>query len=724
MAIFYDEHNATFYLEGKNVSYVIGTNRFSGVHNLYFGKKIGRDDLSYSVILKDRGSEAVYSDSESRRNSPNHYMNEYPVYGKGDFRESAFMPVAADGDRLFEPVLEGYEITDVKPKLDGMPMLKGGQTLIIKLLDEKSNIRVKLFYTVYDELNVVARRTEIENLAFAPLTLDRVYSFNCDFQMGDYKLLTQYGAHMRERQIEISSIPHGVTSVDSKRGATSLFSSCFMALLKGSVDENHGEVYGFNLIYSGSFKLNAEKSPFDLIRINGGINDFGFSWTLNPGETFSTPEAVLVYSDGGLGQMSRTYHDLYRNYLINERFAHELRPIVINNWEATYFNFDIPKLCAIIDTVKGSGINMFVLDDGWFGARDNDRRGLGDWVVNEDRLKGSLKTLIDYVHDSGMKFGLWFEPEMVNPDSDIFRAHPDWIITVPGRTPSPSRDQQVFDLSKKEVRDYIVKAVSDILNTYEIDYVKWDMNRNITEIYSDGLPYDRQREIMHRYALGLYDICERIINGFPKVFFEGCSSGGGRFDPAMLYYFPQIWTSDNTDASCRTRIQYGTSLCYPLSSMSCHVSICPNHGTNRTIPFKTRGDIARLGATGYELDTTKITLDELAMVKSQVEEYHRIEKLVIEGDLYRLDSPFTSNFFAIEITAKDKSESVITCFRNLEDSNMPNKFFYPNGLDPEAEYEVEELNKTLKGSTIMNVGLVPNFPWGDFTSVVYHLKRV
>ena len=590
--------------------------------------------------------------------------------------------------------------------------------------DEVSGVKVNLFYSVYEQLDVIARRAEIVNEGKGTLVLDRAYSFSVDLPAGNYKVLTQHGAHCREREPEITPVMHGVISVDSKRGATSLHSSCFMALMKDNAGEENGEVYGFNLVYSGSFRLNCEQTPYDMIRINGGINDFDFSWKLEEGETFCTPEAVLVYSDGGLGQMSRTFHDLYRQYLINKRYVDSIRPIVINNWEATYFNFDIPKLEAIIDKVKGTGIDMFVLDDGWFGERSNDRKGLGDWWVNEKKLKGSHKTLIDYVHESGMKFGLWFEPEMVNEDSDVFRAHPDWAIKIPYRNAAPSRDQLVFDLTKQEVRDYVVDSVNAILGAYEIDYVKWDMNRNITEIFSDGLPCDRQKEIMHRYILGVYEICERIINGNPDIFFEGCSSGGGRFDPAMGYYFPQIWTSDDTDANERTKIQYGTGLCYPLSLMSCHVSICPNHATGRNTSFMTRADIAHLGATGYELDTTQITEEDLSLVKGQVEDYKRMQNLVLHGDLYRLDNPYESNFFTEELTAKDKSESVITCYRRLYTPNYSVKRVYPKGLDPHAEYFVEEMNAVLLGSTIMNAGLVPSYPRGDFTTTVFHLKKV
>lgn len=724
MSVYFDEKSRIFYLESKSVSYVMKISQFGFLTNLYYGKKIARDNLSYTEVLRDRGSEVVIHGAPERKFSPNVITSEYPSYGKGDFRECAFIPESADGTRVFEGKYAGHEILHEKPPVNGMPSLsKGGDTLVVTLFDEISKVSVKLFYSVYDELDVIARRAEITNGAAEPLTLNRAYSFSLDLPADKYRVLTQHGAHLREREPEITPLLHGIISVDSKRGATSLHSSCFMALLKGNADEDHGEVYGFNLIYSGSFRLNAEQTPYDTVRVGGGINDFDFSWKLEPGQTFATPEAVLVYSDEGLGKMSRTFHDLYRGHVINKRYVDAVRPIVINNWEATYFNFDIPKLCSIIDTIKDTGIDMFVLDDGWFGKRDNDKSGLGDWFVNEQKLKGTLGSFIDYVHAAGMKFGLWFEPEMVNEDSNVYREHPDWAIKIPYRTAAPSRDQLVFDLTRAEVRDYVVESVNNVLNAYDIDYVKWDMNRNITEIYSPSLAADRQKEIMHRYILGVYEICERIVNANPDIFFEGCSSGGGRFDPAMGYYFPQIWTSDDTDANERTKIQYGTSMCYPLSLMSCHVSICPNHGTHRTASFKTRSDIAHLGATGYELDTTQITQDELSLIKGQVEEYREMQELVLHGDLYRLENPFESNFFAEEITSKDKSESVITCYRRLVEPNCAVKRVYPKGLDPQSVYMVRETGDCLAGSTIMNVGLVPDFPWDDFSTVVFHLKK-
>ena len=411
--------------------------------------------------------------------------------------------------------------------------------------------------------------------------------------------------------------------------------------------------------------------------------------------------------------MSRAFHDLYRNYLINERFVKKARPIVINNWEATYFNFNTKKLCAIIDSVVGTGIDTFVLDDGWFGVRNDDKSGLGDWFVNLDKLPQGLQPIIDHAHKNGLKFGLWFEPEMVNGDSNLYRAHPDWIIHADNLAACTGRDQYVLDLTRSEVRDYVVQSISKILREHEIDYVKWDMNRALTENYSAWLGQN-SKEFAHRYVLGLYDVCERLVNGFPTIFFEGCASGGCRFDPAMLYYFPQIWTSDDSDAYMRTTIQYGTSLCYPLSAQSCHVSVCPNHQCGRVTPFDARADVAHLGATGYELDTTALNSDELAEIKAQIAKYKEMEDLVLNGDLYRLNNPLEENLFAEMLVSKDKSKANITMMRPLCRPNGEWIRVYPKGLDEDTLYCVKETGLVKTGATLMSLGLIVAFDTGDF----------
>ena len=530
-------------------------------------------------------------------------------------------------------------------------------------------------------------------------------------------------ARRREREPERSNLHYGVFSVDSKRATSSATLNPFIAVIDKDTTETSGSAFGVSLIYSSSYKLSAERTSSGELLLLGGINDFDFEWTLAPDEILETPEALIAYSNEGLGGMSREMHDVIRNHVMNERYAKASRPVLINNWEGTYFNFTTEKLCAISDAVLGTGIDTMVLDDGWFGKRENETSGLGDWFVNEKKLEGGLDAVINHLHKNGMKFGLWFEPEMISEDSDIFRAHPEYAIGVPDRDRCYSRYQFMMDLTNPEVRDYIVNSVNSILKKHKIDYVKWDYNRNVTEFYSLALPKEKQSEFSHRYALGLYDLCERIVNANPDVFFEGCSGGGARFDPAILYYFPQIWTSDDSDAEERTKIQYGTSIAYPLSSMSCHVSASPNHQVGRVTPLKTRGDIAHLGATGYELDTTVFTDKDRADVKEQIDEYKKIERLVMDGDLYRLENPFESNYFSFMIVSKDKTEAHLTCYRSHAHSNETPHRVKLQGLDENKQYYIPEINLILHGSVLMNIGLTVNFIREDFTSKTYHFEE-
>lgn len=722
MSIVFHEDSKTFYLEGKNITYAFFINRLGFPEHLWFGDRVGRDDLTYARATGGTCSEVIIPGTESKQKEYyNRYLAEYPTYGIGDYHECAIQLLYPNGSRINNFVYESHEILSVKPDIPGMPSMRGGETLVLTLKDKYSEVYVRLYYTVYEDSAVVARHSEIVNRTRTPLYITRAYSFNLDLHGNNYEMLSFYGAWATERCPERIPLHHGVVSIDSKRGASSATLNPFMAIVTPDTTEDSGKAYGINLVYSSSYVLKAECDPKGDTRLLGGINDFDFRWLLDAGESFSTPEAVICYSPNGLGGMSREYHDAYRTHLINPRYAHARRPIVINNWEATYFDFDNERLMSIIDAVKGTGIDTFVLDDGWFGNRNNDRAGLGDWVINTKKLSGGLKPVIDHAHKAGMKFGLWFEPEMVNPDSDLYRAHPDWAIHVPGITPSPSRNQLVLDITRKDVREYIVDSVSAVLSENEIDYVKWDFNRTLTENFSVQLPAERQQEMHHRYALGLYDLCERLVNGFPQVFFEGCASGGARFDPAMLFYFPQIWTSDDTDANMRAEIQYGTSFCYPLSTMSCHTSICPNHQTHRTVPFSSRADIAHLGATGYELDTTKITEEELREIPEQIRAYHEMEDLVLEGDLYRLEDPTVSNYFGFEIVSKDKRKAHITVMRSVFRPNDEVKRIYPKGLDDQTKYTVSELNITLSGSTLMALGLVVPSKARDFNTFVFNI---
>ena len=726
MAIKFDKVSRTFYLDGKDITYAFFINEYDYAEHLYYGKTIGHDDLRYT--RGTFGGSAVVKlsrpDVKTAVKSYNHFGSELTFHGTGDYREPMVEVVNPAGDRLTQLLYDSHEILSGKPAIKGMPSMRGGETLVLHLKDKVSCLACDLYYTVYEDTGVIARRAVYKNESKDAIMLNRAYSFAMTLPHMEYDVVSLYGCWAKERKIDRIPMHHGVVSIDSKRTSSSATLNPFMALAEKNATEEQGNVYGISLIYSSSFVLKAEGTPDGRTLVTGGINDFDFKWKLESGEAFETPEVIIAYSSEGMGGMSRSFHDAFRNYLINPRFVRKHRPVVINNWEATYFSFDSEMLKNIAKAVQGTGIDTFVLDDGWFGKRNNDSAGLGDWVVNTDKLHGGLKEIIDYVNSLGMKFGLWFEPEMVNEDSDLYREHPDYAIGVPNRPHCYSRNQFVLDLTRKEVRDYIVESVNKVLQENHIEYVKWDFNRNVTESYSLGREPERQAEFAHRYALGLYDLCERIVEANPDVFFEGCSAGGARFDPGILYYFSQIWTSDDTDAEERTHIQYGTSMVYPLSAMSCHVSVVPNHQTCRMTPMATRADIAHLGATGYELDTSHFSDEDRAVVSKQVEEYHEIEDLILNGDLYRTENPMESNYFGFMVVSKDKKEAVLTAYRRMGSVNNEMKLLKVAGLDAEKVYHVSGLDMTLKGSTLMNVGVAPMFAGGDFMTVKYWFKEV
>lgn len=727
MAIYFDKETRTFYLDGKNISYVFCINEWDYAEHLYFGEKIPHEDLRYTKSNGSNTFRVVPEGEETKKGSFNsyfHFGTELSFFGTGDFREPTVQVENPAGDRLSSLLYDGYEILSEKPRITGMPSLSGGETLVLHLRDRHTDFAADLYYTVYDDADVVARRAVYRNGGAASVTLRRAYSFAMSLPGQDYEVLSLHGAWARERQIQRTPLPYGVFSLDSKRCSSSATMNPFLGLLSRGATEESGDAYGVSLVYSSSFVLKTEGVATGETLVTGGVNDFDFSFRLGVGEAFETPEAVLAYSAEGLGGMSRAYHDAFREYLIPKRHAKSPRPLLINNWEATYFHFSNERLMGIIDVIAGTGVDTFVLDDGWFGKRDNDHSGLGDWVVNEKKLAGGLKTIIDYVHAKGMKFGLWFEPEMISEDSDLYRAHPDFAIAVPGRRPCRSRNQLMLDLTREEVRTAVADMINRVLRENQIEYVKWDYNRNVTDLYTESLPPDRQTEFAHRYVLGVYDLCERIVRGNPDIFFEGCSGGGGRFDPAMLSYFPQIWTSDDTDAEERTFIQYGTSVVYPLSTMSCHVSICPNHQTGRTTPFATRGGIAHLGATGYELDTTQMSEEDRAAVLAQTAEYRRCQELILAGDLYRIENPQDGNYFSVSVVSKDKTSAILQTYRRLHRPNDVPRRVKMRGLDPARRYFVEELNAVYSGATLMHVGIAQKFPSTDFATLKYHFFAV
>ena len=558
-------------------------------------------------------------------------------------------------------------------------------------------------------------------------------SLNLDLPDKDYVWMQLSGAWSRERYVKNRILEQGITAIDSMRGNSSHEHNPFMVLKRPNAGETSGEVIGFSLIYSGNFRMQAEVDTHDVTRITVGINPDRFDWKLEPGEEFQTPEAVMVYSDQGLNRMSQTFHRLYAKRLARGYWRDRPRPILNNNWEATYFNFTEDRLVQIASKAKECGVELFVLDDGWFGQRNDDHAGLGDWVANPERLPNGIKGLSERIEAMGIKFGLWFEPEMTNKDSDLYRAHPDWILHTPGRNASHGRYQYVLDFSRKEVVEYIYEMMAKILSEAKVSYIKWDMNRSITECYSVALPADRQGEVFHRYILGVYDLYERLTSEFPEVLFESCSSGGGRFDPGMLYYAPQGWTSDDSDAIERLKIQYGTSLCYPISSMGSHVSVIPNHQVFRKTPLHTRANVAYFGTFGYELDLNSLKEEEIAEVKEQIIFMKKYRKLFQFGDFYRLKSPFEGNETIWMVVSEDKKTAIVGYYRTLNGVNQAYSRIKLQGLDPDMLYE-NILNKTENyGDELMNFGLITTdvtagevpgdaTPCTDFESRIYILK--
>lgn len=721
--IIYNSDLRAFLLQGKDVSYAMYVGEAGFLQHLYFGKKLSQTDLQFLTAYHGNAVCAKTSDfniDKAHEFAP----TECGFYARGDYREPTIVVRRSDGAAMSRLRYVDFDLVDGAPLLEGLPCARsGGQTLTVTLADDFSAVRVKLNYTVWDDSNVIARNTEIVNGEAADVTIERAFGFAIDLPTGDYKTLSLVGRWAQERIPQIEDIGHGTRRFQSMRGISSHEMNPFVGILKPDTTENTGDCYGVQLVYSGSFAITTERFDNKPLRVQGGINDIGFNWKLASGESFVTPQALLCFSSEGIGGMSRSYADFIRDRIVNPRFAYAKRPIVVNNWEATYFDFDTDKLFAIIDKAATLGVDTFVLDDGWFGKRDNDDSGLGDWFVNTKKLRGGLKPVIDRCKQNGLKFGLWFEPEMVSEDSDLYRTHPDWAVGKLGNEPSRSRNQLVLDMTRKEVVDYVFEAVSKVLADNDISYVKWDMNRGVTEAYSMALSADKQGEFYHRYMLGVYDLADRLTKAFPEVFFEGCASGGGRFDAGVLYYFPQIWTSDDTDAYERTKIQWGTATCYPQSAMSCHVSACPNHQTQRITPFNTRGVVASLGPTGYELDPTKLSEQEIAQVKTQIADYEKVADLVLQGDSFRLCNPFSGNYFAQMIVAKDKRAAYLCGVRTHGVSCDYDNFVALTGLSEEFTYRIEELDVTASGTALTTIGVrLPRLP--DFGAWTWHIIAV
>lgn len=735
MPIQYHKSTQTFHLYNEQVSYIFKVLRNNQLGQLYYGKRVNdREDFDHLFETRQRPMAPCAFEGDLTF-SLEHIKQEYPAYGSGDMRHPTIDILQENGSRIVNFTYQSHEIISGKPQLKDLPATyvennDEATTLLITLFDEVIDTKIILSYTIYENLAVITRNAYIENCGNQKLILNQAMSMSLDLPDKDYEMIELTGAWSRERSIKNRKLEHGIQSIYSLRGCSSNNFNPFIALKRNDCTEYDGEVLGFSFVYSGNFLAQVEVDTYNVSRVTMGIHPHTFSWPLNQGESFQTPEVVMVYSDHGLNQMSQTYHELYQKRLARGQYRDQVRPILVNNWEGTYFDFDEEKILNIAKTAQKLGIELFVLDDGWFGKRNNDNAGLGDWYPNLEKLPHGIAGLSKKIVDLGMQFGIWFEPEMVNKDSDLYRAHPEWTFETPNRQTSHGRNQYVLDFSNPEVVDYIYGLMAKVIEESHITYIKWDMNRCMSEVYSSVHNSQDQGKVMHEYILGVYHLYDMLTTNFPEILFESCASGGARFDPAMMYYAPQCWTSDDTDAIERLKIQYGTSMVYPISSMGAHVSATPNHQVFRNTPLKTRADVAYFGTFGYELDLNKLSQDEQEQIIEQVQFMKEYREVIQFGTFYRLKSPFEGNETIWMVVSKDQNTAIVGYYRPLQVVNEGYHRVKLMGLDPDKEYHVSIHDVTCYGDELMNIGLITSDSScgenkdgeGDYLSRLYILK--
>lgn len=719
MSIFYDENQKSFYLGAGKASYVLHVDEDGRLLNQHWGARVPDGALS-----PDFSHYPTLASFDPRTNA---LPWELPTRGSGWYGEPAVAATNAKGDDMVQLTYVSHAIYMGKNRLPGLPATFArregdAETLEIELMDRLTGLRVTAVYGVFERTGAITRSLRLKNESGEDMQINGVLSASAPVHGSGYDVIHLKGAWARERHVMRQTQGEGEYRIFSQRGASGHEANPFLALCEKSATEFSGEVWAVSLVYSGSFEALSYVNNTENSRLSIGLNPDVFTWKLEPGETFVSPEAAMVYSPDGLNGMSHAFHRLYSENLMRSKWFERDRPILINNWEATYFNFNEEKILQIARRAKELGVEMLVLDDGWFGKRNTDNCSLGDWVVNPEKLPGGLNGLSDRLHDLGLKFGLWFEPEMISPDSDLYRAHPDWCLHVDGRARVEMRNQLILDLSRKEVQDYIIESVSAALESARIEYVKWDMNRNMTEPFSGAQTPERQKETQHRYMLGLYRVLEEITARFPEILFESCSGGGGRFDPGMLYYMPQTWTSDDSDAAERMFIQYGTSFVYPPCAMGAHVSAVPNHQTGRTTAMQTRGDVALGGNFGFELDLSQLSDADAETVRRLIEREKQVRTLVRTGEFTRLLSPFDHPYAAWQFRARDNSEALICAYRLMTRPATPHLLLRASGLDESVVYMDDDGN-TCSGAALTRYGLWLHLP-GDFTSKVIHLRRI
>ena len=720
MAITFNETTRIFTLTTAHTTYQMQADAQGYLLHLYYGARTA-GEMDYLLNYGDRGfSGNPNSAGSDRTYSLDALPQEYPSLGTGDFRNYALNIENADGSQCCNPVYITHEIAAGKYTLKGLPFVRAeeneAETLKIILEDPVTKVELHLLYGVLEKEDIITRSVIIKNAGKAPVTVKKAQSACLDFLHGDYDLIKFYGRHAMERNMERMPVSHESTRIGSRRGTSSHQYNPGVILAGKNTNEDSGSCYGMLFVYSGNFLVEAEKDQYDQTRIQMGLTDELFAYPLEAGAEFIAPEVILSYTNKGLSRLSQQYHHCIMNHICQGKYVHANRPVLINSWEAAYFDFTGDTIVELAKEAKALGIDMVVMDDGWFGKRNDDNSSLGDWYVNEEKLGGTLTKLIERVNAEGVKFGIWIEPEMVSEDSDLYREHPDWAITIPGRKPVRSRNQLVLDFSRKEVRDEIFKRICAVLDQGNVEYIKWDMNRSLADIYAPNVTYD--------YVLGVYDFLEKLTNRYPDILIEGCSGGGGRFDAGMLYYTPQIWCSDNTDAINRTRIQYGTSFFYPVAAMGSHVSAVPNHQTGRVTSMHTRGVAAMSGTFGYELNPALLNAKEKAEIRAQLAQYREYQELIREGDYYRLSNPFQDNFAAWMVVSNDRSKALVSVIRLTAEANLPAAYVTLKGMEEDAFYREKTTGKVYPGAALMEAGILLPAAVSEYEAYQIELERV
>lgn len=738
--ISFHEATRSFHLYNDQISYIFCILRDGQLGQIYFGKRI-HDRQSYAHLLEfSYRPHASYKYENDKSFSLEHIKQEYPSFGHGDPRIPACSVSQSNGSCITEFVYKSHRIMKGKPGIPGLPAVyceseDECSTLIVTLQDSLLRAELELYYTIWETKPVIIRRVRFFNGGSEPFVIEKAASICLDFPDHDMNMMELTGAWSRERYVKRRRLEHGVQGIYSNRGISSSNFNPFVAFADYEADEKQGRVYGFSLVYSGNFEATADVDTYGVTRVLMGISHEPFAWPLHPGEFFDTPECVCVFTEG-FGEMSRVYHRLYRTRLARGPWRDKDRPVLINSWEAVYFDFNAEKLLQLARTAAGVGVELFVMDDGWFGNRRNDSTGLGDWFPSPERFPDGLIPFVQEINRLGLKFGIWIEPEMVNKDSDFYRSHPEWILAVPDRSVSHGRNQYVLDFSNPNVVDEIYSMLEKVLASANIEYVKWDMNRSLSECYSGYWNAENQKSIYHRYMLGVYSLFDRLVTRFPHILFESCASGGARFDPGMLFYAPQAWVSDETDAVERLKIQYGTSFIYPLSMMAAHVSAVPNHQVLRTTTLSTRGNVALFGQLGYELNLCGMSNEELGQIAAQIKGYKELRTIIRTGNFHRLLSPFDGNYTAWMVISEDKRTAAVGYYKILNEVNVGYKRLRLRGLDTALLYREKQSRTEQYGDELMNAGMVvsdrssgeimdrADVSDGDFSSRIYIWEAV